>query len=120
MDALVSSKQRELAVGFAAVALQIRALGAGEDVPIDVPQIVAGRVGAVLGELLAEAEVGGPVQSRDETVDHGLGDQVEVRGPASSAGSMKRVGVLGDTGNFSFVHNWRRRQCRRGAHQCAR
>ncbi len=40
-------------------------------------QIVAGRVGPILGELLAEAEIGRAVQSGDEPVHHGLGDQVE-------------------------------------------
>ena len=72
-------QERELAVGLAAVALQIHALSACEHVPIDVPQIVAGRVGAVLGEFLAEAEVGGFVQARHETVDHRFGDKVQVR-----------------------------------------
>ena len=74
------------AVGLAAIALQVGALGAGEDVPIDVAQIVAGRVGAVLGELLAEAEIGRAVQAGDEAVDDRLGDQVE----AGDAGQNRR------------------------------
>ena len=52
------------AVGFAAIALQVGALGAGEDVPVHVAQVVARRVGAVFGELLAEAEIGRAVQAR--------------------------------------------------------
>ena len=34
-------QQGELRVGFAAIPLQIHALGAGENVPVDVPQVVA-------------------------------------------------------------------------------
>ena len=41
MDALASSRTVSWRIGLAAIALQIRALGAGEDVPIDVAQIVA-------------------------------------------------------------------------------
>src|SRR5450759_3271444 len=52
----------DLAIGLAAVALEIHALGSRKHVPIDVPQIVAGIVGAVFGELLAEAEIGRAVQ----------------------------------------------------------
>ena len=60
-------QQRELRVGLAAIALQIHALGSGENVPVDVPQVVAFGVGAVLGELLAEAEVRRTVQTRTQT-----------------------------------------------------
>ena len=80
-------QQGELRIGFAAIAFQIHALGAREDVPIHVAQIVAGRVGAILGEFLAEAEVGRAVQARDEAVHHGLGHQVEVR----DAGQHRRI-----------------------------
>ena len=52
-------------------------VGAGEDVPIDVAQVVALGVGAILGELLGEAEVGRAVQAGDEAIDDGLGDEVE-------------------------------------------
>jgi len=64
----------DLAGRFAAVSLEVGALGTVEDVPIDVPEVVAGGVGAILGELLAEAEVGGAVESGDEAVDYGFGD----------------------------------------------
>ena len=40
---------------------------AGENIPVDVPQIVAFRVGAVFGELLAEAKVRRAVQTRQRT-----------------------------------------------------
>src|SRR5580692_12944907 len=51
------------AVGFAAKALEIQTLGSGVDVPIDVAKIVAGSIGAVFGELLAETEVGRAVEA---------------------------------------------------------
>ena len=68
---------RELSVRLAAVAFQIHALGSREHVPVDVPQIVAFGVRAVLGELLAETEIRRPVQTRNEPVHHGLSDQLE-------------------------------------------
>ena len=46
-----------------------------------------GEVGAVLGEFLAEAEVGRAVQAGNETVDHGLGDEVET----GEAGEGRRI-----------------------------
>ena len=80
-------QNRQLAVGLAAIALEIRALGAREHVPIDVAQIVAGRVGAVFGELLAEAEIGRAMQAGDEAVDHGARHQVQ----AGDAGENRRI-----------------------------
>ena len=80
-------QDRQLRVGLAAIALQVAALGAGEDVPVDVTQIVALGVGAVLGELLAEPEIGRPVQAGDETVDHGFGHQVQ----AGDAGQNRGI-----------------------------
>src|ERR1700688_4824276 len=38
----------ELAIGISAIALQVAALGAGKQIPIDVAQVVSGGVGAVL------------------------------------------------------------------------
>ena len=94
--------QRELRVGFAAIALQVSALGAGEDVPIDVAQIVAGRVGAILGEFLAESEVGRTMQARDKAVHHGLGDQVQVR----DAGQERRIDEAGWMRCMHVHANW--------------
>ena len=70
-------KDGHLAVGLAAVPLEEHLFGARVDVPIDVAQIVAGRIGAVFGELLAESEIGRAVEARDEAVDHGFRDQIE-------------------------------------------
>ncbi len=65
------------AVRFAAIALQVGALGARKHVPIDVAQIVAGRIGAVFGELLAETEIRRTVQAGDETIDDSLRHQIQ-------------------------------------------
>ncbi len=78
------------AVGFAAKALQIQPLASGVDVPIDVAKIVAGIVGAIFGELLAETEVGRAVQAGDEAIDHGLGDQIEA-GDAGEDGGIEEA-----------------------------
>src|SRR5579862_4572353 len=43
------------------------------------PQIVARAIGAVLGKLLAESEIGRSMQAGNESVDHGPRDQVESR-----------------------------------------
>ena len=71
--------QRELRICFATIALQVHSLGAGENVPIHVAQVVAGRVSAILGELLAESEVGRAMQARDKTIHNCFGNQVQVR-----------------------------------------
>ncbi len=91
MDALVSSIRVSWRIGLAAIALQVRALGAREDVPIHVAQIVAGRVGAILGELLAESEIGRAMQARHKSIHHGLGHQVQVR----DAGQQRRIDEAG-------------------------
>ncbi len=49
-------QDHEPRVGLADVALDVGALGARVDVPVDEARIVAFGVGAILGELLAEAE----------------------------------------------------------------
>ena len=68
-------------------------LRAREDVPIDVAEIVALGVGAILGELLGEAEIGRAMEARDEAIDDGLGDEVEARMEARVAGSRKRWSI---------------------------
>ena len=83
-------QHRQQAVGFAAKALEIQALGARIDVPIDMAKIVAGSVGAIFGELLAEAEIGRAVQAGDEAIDHGFGDQVEA-GDAGEDGGVEEA-----------------------------
>ena len=70
-------QKQKLRVGLAAIPLEIGALGTGVDVPVDVAEIVAFGVSAVLGELLAKAEIRRAVQPRDKSLDHGLGDKIE-------------------------------------------
>ena len=64
-------------LGFAAVALEVGALGARKDVPVHVAQVVAGRVGAVFGEFLAEAEIRRAMQAVNESIDDRLGHQIQ-------------------------------------------
>jgi hypothetical protein len=89
--------QSELRVSFAAIALQVHALGAGEHVPIHMAQVVAGAVRAIFGEFLAEPEVWRAVQARDKTIHYCFGDQIEVR----DAGQQRRIDEAGWCG---WVH----------------
>ncbi len=68
-------------VGFELVFLDVEAVGAAEDLPVDVPQVVAGDVLAVLGELDAVAVVGAAVHSGDESGNHRARPQVESAQP---------------------------------------
>src|SRR6202022_3870530 len=52
-------------------------VGLGVDVPVEVLQVVAGDIPAVLGELDAEAVERASVQAGQETLDDELGAQVE-------------------------------------------
>ena len=79
-------QDQELGVGFAFEAFEVDAVGAGEDVPVDVAEIVAFDVLAVFGELLAEAEGGGTVQAGDEAIHNGLRDEVEGRDGGEDGG----------------------------------
>ena len=64
IDALASSRIIEPRVGLADVALDVSALGARVDVPVDEARIVAFGVRPILGELLAEAEERRAVHAR--------------------------------------------------------
>ena len=81
----------EDAVGFAAVAFQVGALGARENVPVHVPQIVARRVRAIFGEFLAEAEIRRAVQAVDEAVDDGLRHQIQTGNSGEHGGIEKAL-----------------------------
>ncbi len=82
-------QDQQLHIRLALEALQVEAFGASEDVPIDVPEIVALYVLLVFGELLAEAELGGAMKARDEAVDHGLRYEVERRDGGEDGGIEK-------------------------------
>ena len=79
-----------MGVGFAFEALEVDALGAGEDVPVDMAEIVAFDVLAVFGEFLRKAESRGAVQAGHEAIDHGLGDEVE-RGDGGEDGGVEEA-----------------------------
>src|ERR1700723_3137538 len=70
---------REEAVGFAAILLQVHAFRTREHVPVHMTQIVARRIGAVLGELLAKAEIRRAVKARHKAVDDRPRDEIEAR-----------------------------------------
>jgi cobalamin biosynthesis Mg chelatase CobN len=62
-------QQSEPGVGLAAVALEIAPFGPREDVPVDVTKVVALAVGAVLGEFLAESEIGRAMQAGESRLE---------------------------------------------------
>jgi hypothetical protein len=92
-------QDREETVGLAAIALEIQLLAAGVDVPVDVAKIVAGSIGLIFGELLAEAEVGRAVQTGDEAIDDGLRDQIETGDACEDGGiekALQRTPIIDD------------------------
>ena len=74
-------QDHEPRVGLADVALDVGAVRARVDVPVDEARVVAFGVRAVLGELLAEAEERRAVHAGQEAVDDGARDEIEVREP---------------------------------------
>src|SRR5205085_11647604 len=72
-------QDEQLTVRLASIPLQIAAIGARENIPIDVPQIVTLRVSPILRELLAKSKIRRPMQPRDEAVDHSLSNEVKRR-----------------------------------------
>ena len=67
----------QIGIGLGLEFAQEEPVGAPVYPPVDAPNIVAGHVGAVFGEIRGQAEVGGAVQTADEARDDGLGDQFE-------------------------------------------
>ena len=72
--------------------LRVEAVGLGVDVPVDVRDVVAGRVLAVLGELDREAVERAGVQAGDEALDDELRPQVEPRDLADHLGLQILLG----------------------------
>src|SRR5215469_10197874 len=70
-----------LTIRLATVTLKIRAFGPSKYVPVDMPQVIAGSVGAIFGELLREAKIRRPVQAGNKPVDHSLSNEVEAGNP---------------------------------------
>ena len=86
MEAESIEQDEELAIRLAAVALKETAVGTGEDVPIDMAKVVTFCVGAILGKFLGEAKVGGTVEAGHESINDGLGDEIEARDGGESGG----------------------------------
>ncbi len=80
-------------VGLAAIAFQVSAFGAGKDVPIHMAQVVAGAVGAIFGELLAETEFRRTMQAGDEAIDDGLGHEVQPGDPRKNRWIQKTLHI---------------------------
>src|ERR1019366_4673989 len=78
-------------VGFAAIAFEVGALGAGKDVPVHVPQVVARRIRAVFGEFLAEAEIRRAMQTVDESIDDSLRHQIQAGNSGEHRGIEKAL-----------------------------
>ena len=74
--------------------LQVILVGLGEDVPIEVLQVVPGHVLAVLAEFDREALKGAGVQAREEALDDELRAQVE---PSHLADDLGPEILLGRT-----------------------
>ena len=70
-------QQVEQEVGLLLVLLEVELVGLGPDLPVDVADVVAGHVLAVLGELDGEAVVGAGVHARDVALDEQPGLEVE-------------------------------------------
>jgi len=71
--------QHEIAdqVRLVLVLLQVVLVGAAEDLPIQVPQIVTGRILSVFGELDREAVIGTAMQPRHISLDDVPGAQLQ-------------------------------------------
>ena len=74
-------QQVQVGVGVGLEFLDVEPVGAREQAPVDAAHVVAGHVGAVLGEIDRHAEHRRAVQAADEAVDHAARDQFEVVDP---------------------------------------
>src|SRR5207245_2596216 len=70
-------EQMGVQVGFFLVFLDVIAVGLAEDAPVDVANLVAGIILAMLGELDAEALVGAFVNAAEEALDDVARDEAE-------------------------------------------
>ncbi len=77
----MSSRIAEVGVGVGLVLLDVEAIGARVQPPVDAADVVAGDVAAVLGEVDRRAEVRRAVQAVDEAVDDRARQQLEVADP---------------------------------------
>lgn len=70
-------EEDEVEVGLLLVLLEVEAFGASEDLPVEVSEVVAGDIGAVLGELDGESEVWGAVHAAHDALDDHAGAEFE-------------------------------------------
>ena len=84
-------------VGLGLELLDVEAVGLGVDVPVDVRDVVAGGVLAVLGELDRETLERAGVQPGDEALDDELGAQIQPRDLADHLGLQVFFGGAGQT-----------------------
>ena len=98
-------------VGFLLVLLNVVAVGAGEDGPVEVFEFIAGDVFAVLGELDGEAFVGGFVEAGESAFDDAADGEFEAAELGGLGGAEEFVAV-GHGGSLT----WR---IRKGCERCA-
>jgi len=84
-------EDEQVEVGFLLVLFELEFVGAAEDFPVEVTEVVAGDVLAVLGELDAEASEGRAVQAGGEALDDHAGAKLE----AAEAGEGLGVEIEG-------------------------
>ena len=82
--------ERDADVALFLVLLDVVAVGAGEDAPVEPAEVVAGGVLAVLGELDVEAVEGAAVQAADRPLDEPARPQRQV----GDLGDGVRIGIL--------------------------
>ena len=86
-------QQRRAEVRVFFVLLDVIAILLGPDLPIDVPQIVAGGVLAVLAKLDRLAEKGTAVDARQKSLDHVARAHLEPANPGDRLRMQKSFGI---------------------------
>src|SRR5262249_51295716 len=91
-------QHRQVGVGVGLVLLDVEAIGAGIEAPVDAADVVAGDVAAVLGEVDRGTEVRRAVQAVDEPLDDVARQQLEVADPRQDLRideASSRYGLVG-------------------------
>ena len=71
--------------------LHIEAVRLGEQLPVEAARVVAGDIGAVLGEVRGKTEVGRAMQSGDESFDDESRDELEIVNARQHLGVQERA-----------------------------
>src|SRR2546430_15575905 len=85
-------QQAEVRVGVGLELLDVKAVGARPESPVDATDVVTGHVGPVLGEVDRQAEVRRVVQAGDGSFDHGPSQEVEAVDPGPDPGGEEGRG----------------------------